>query len=45
MAERGWNAEWKYNRKGLIQKAVIAAAITTAVVALIALKNNRRDEE
>ena len=26
--ERGWAAEWKYNRKGLIQNLAIAAAIT-----------------
>jgi hypothetical protein len=46
IAERGWNAEWKYNRKGLIQKAVVGAAITTAVIALIALKNrNNEDDE
>ena len=44
-AERGWNAEWKYNRNGLIKKAVVAAAITTAVVALIALKNRKDDDE
>jgi hypothetical protein len=43
MAERGWNAEWKYNRTGLIRKAMIGAAITAAVVTLITLKNRRRD--
>lgn len=43
MAERGWNAEWKYNRKGLIQKAFVAAAITTAVVTLIALKGRKKE--
>jgi hypothetical protein len=45
IAERGWTAEWKYNRNGLIKKAVVAAAITTAVVALIALKNRRNDDD
>src|SRR5688572_20324187 len=25
LAERGWNAEWKYNRTGLIRKAMIGA--------------------
>lgn len=43
MAERGWNAEWKYNRTGLIRKAMIGAAITAAVVTLITLKNRRKD--
>ncbi len=43
MAERGWNAEWKYNRTGLIKKAMIGAAITVAVVTLITLKNRRKE--
>ena len=43
MAERGWNAEWKYNRTGLIRKAMIGAAITVAVVTLITLKNRRKE--
>jgi hypothetical protein len=42
MAERGWNAEWKYNKTGLIRKAMIGAAITAAVVTLITLKNRRK---
>ncbi|UPZ35333.1 hypothetical protein MUB18_14580 [Sphingobacterium sp. PCS056] len=36
--ERGWNAEWKYNRPVLIQKMVMAAATLGAVVALYQLK-------
>lgn len=31
-AEKGWNAEWKYNRTGLIKKVTVAALITTAAV-------------
>jgi len=34
-AEKGWNAAWKYNRKGLIQTVVVSAVITTAVVAFL----------
>ena len=30
--ERGWTAEWKYNRKNLVQKAAIGVALTTTVV-------------
>lgn len=44
LAERGWNAEWKYNRKGVVKKALIGAAIATAVVALIALTNRDSDD-
>lgn len=33
-AEKGYNAEWKYNRSGLIQKLAIGAAVVTVVVLL-----------
>lgn len=33
-AEKGWNAEWKYNRAGLVKKIAIGALITTAVILL-----------
>ena len=32
IAERGWTAEWKYNRQGLIKKLAIAAAVTAVIV-------------
>jgi hypothetical protein len=44
IAERGWTAEWKYNRKGLIRKAVIGAAIATAVVTLMTMRRRERSE-
>ena len=31
-AERGWGAAWKYDRKNVITKIVISAAVTTALV-------------
>ncbi len=34
-AEKGWNAEWKYNRKGLITKLAVGALVTTAAVAFL----------
>ena len=37
-AERGMNAEWKYNRKGLLQSVAVGAALTTAVVVLLSRK-------
>ncbi len=33
-AEKGWKADWKHNRKGLIQNVAIMAAVTTAVIML-----------
>jgi len=37
--ERGGKAEWKFNRKGMLQKVAIGAAITTSVVFLLARKS------
>jgi hypothetical protein len=34
-AERGWGAEWKYNKKEFIQKVAVAGLVTTAVVAFL----------
>jgi hypothetical protein len=39
-AEKGWGAEWKYNRKGLIQKVAITAALTAGVIYL--LRNKKK---
>ncbi|WP_161888020.1 hypothetical protein [Pontibacter russatus] len=40
-AERGMKAQWKYDRKGLLQGIAVAAAVTTAAVLLL----NRRSED
>lgn len=32
--ERGWSAEWKYNRQGFVKSAVTGILLTTAVIAL-----------
>ena len=40
-AERGWTAEWKYNRKALLQKVVVGTLVTTAVVALLLRKKKK----
>jgi hypothetical protein len=41
-AERGWNAEWKYNRTGLIKNVAIGLAITSTL--LILLANRKKDK-
>ena len=38
-AERGWKAEWKYNRKELIQNVAIGVAVATAVLIFSSQKN------
>ena len=40
-AERGMGAQWKYDRKSLLQSIAVAAAVTTAAVLLL----NRRSED
>ena len=37
-AEKGWNAEWKYNQKGFIQKLLVTAALTAGFVYLLRKK-------
>lgn len=41
-AERGWNAEWKYNKKGVLTKAAIGAAALTAIILLSQKKKKRK---
>lgn len=41
-AERGWKAEWKYNRKNFVIKTAAVAVVTTAVLGLL-FSGKRRD--
>jgi hypothetical protein len=41
-AERGWQAEWKYNRKGFVQNVAIVAGVAATVVLLLSAKNKRK---
>ncbi|HVG40991.1 MAG TPA: hypothetical protein VM888_05210 [Chitinophagaceae bacterium] len=41
-AERGWAAEWKFNRNGMIKKIAVTAVVTTAVIAL--LRRRKKDD-
>jgi hypothetical protein len=40
-AEKGWKAEWKYNRNGLIRKIATGVVVTTVVIALLTRKNKK----
>lgn len=40
-AERGWNAEWKYNKKGLITKVAVTVVATTVIIALLSRKKKK----
>lgn len=42
IAERGWKAEWKFNRKGVIEKAVVTVAVVTVAVWLLGGKKKKR---
>lgn len=41
-AERGWTAEWKYNRKGIIQKAITGVLIAGVAITLLSLNKSRK---
>jgi hypothetical protein len=42
-AERGWQAEWKYNRKGFVQNAVIATAVIGLAVVLLSKSSSKKN--
>jgi hypothetical protein len=37
-AEKGWKAEWQYNRKSLVTRVAVAAIITVGVITLLCRK-------
>lgn len=45
ITERGWRAEWKYNRKGAVKSLVVGIAVTSVMIALLAYNNksNKKD--
>jgi hypothetical protein len=40
-AEKGWKADWKYNRKALLQKVAVGAVLTSAAVMWLTRKNSK----
>ena len=40
-AERGWNAEWKYNRKNFVLKSAATVAVTAGIAAVIIILSKR----
>jgi len=40
--ERGWKAEWKYNRMGLIRKVATTTLITAAAIVLLSNKRKKQ---
>ena len=43
-AERGWTAEWKYNRKEFVKKVAVGTLMTSVVVAVMILRNNKKSK-
>lgn len=39
--ERGWTAEWKYNREGFMKKMIAGAALSSVLVAAFILSRNK----
>ena len=42
LAERGWQAEWKHNRKGLVTRVAVGAVLATAVLRYLRRGRNGR---
>jgi hypothetical protein len=40
-AEKGWQAEWKYNRQGLIKKVATTMLVTTAIILWLSRKRKK----
>ncbi|RYF77418.1 MAG: hypothetical protein EOO39_04005 [Cytophagaceae bacterium] len=41
-AEKGWKADWKFNRSGLVQNVLVSAAVTTALFMLLSRNKKKR---
>jgi hypothetical protein len=41
-AEKGWKADWKYNRTGLVQNVLIGVAVTSLTIALLRRNKKKR---
>ena len=39
-SEMGWTADWKYNKKAIVKKVIVSAAVTAALVMFLRRKNN-----
>jgi hypothetical protein len=44
IAERGWAAEFKYNREAAIKKVAVGVAISAAVITLLVLRNRSNNK-
>lgn len=42
-AERGWGAEWKYNKKNFLLKMALATAATAVAISILSSKKKNRD--
>jgi hypothetical protein len=42
-AERGWGAEWKYNRKNFLLKIAAAAAVTAITISVLSAKKKNKN--
>jgi len=40
-AERGWGAEWKYNKRGFLLKAALAVAVTGVIINALSKKKKK----
>ena len=45
LAEKGWKAEWKYNRKSAVQKVAVAGVVTLGIIAFFVDRKRRRNAD
>lgn len=41
-AEKGWRSEWKYNRKGAVQKIAVGSIVVAGIATFLVLRNRRK---
>jgi hypothetical protein len=44
-AERGWQAEWKYNKKGVVKNVAIGVGIAAVAMVLLSGKKKRKKQQ
>jgi hypothetical protein len=45
LAEKGWKAEWKYNRRSVTKKVVVGVALTALALALLSRRHATSEDD
>lgn len=44
-AEKGYKSEWKHNRKGLLTKVAVGLILTSAIIGVLATRDNQSEDD